>query len=70
MQFQAYLSLPEGTTSAAGLVAMMTDHYNILVRIKTQLLFLQFCYNAYVAFVNLYLISNKQIVIIFHLEEE
>eukprot|EP00250_Pteridium_aquilinum_P014030 c21731_g1_i1 orf=621-4265(+) len=27
---KAYLSLPEGTASAAGLIAMMTDHYNIL----------------------------------------
>ncbi|XP_077241603.1 protein ALWAYS EARLY 3-like [Tasmannia lanceolata] len=26
----AYLSLPEGTASVAGLIAMMTDHYNIL----------------------------------------
>jgi hypothetical protein len=30
---QAYLSLPEGTATAAGLIAMMTDHYNILVRL-------------------------------------
>jgi hypothetical protein len=28
---KAYLSLPEGTATAAGLIAMMTDHYNILV---------------------------------------
>ncbi len=28
---QAYLSLPEGAASAAGLIAMMTDHYNLLV---------------------------------------
>jgi hypothetical protein len=28
---QAYLSLPEGAASAAGLKAMMTDHYNLLV---------------------------------------
>ncbi|KAF7056390.1 hypothetical protein CFC21_063801 [Triticum aestivum] len=27
---RAYLSLPEGTATAAGLIAMMTDHYNIL----------------------------------------
>ncbi|MCO5597678.1 hypothetical protein L7F22_051759 [Adiantum nelumboides] len=27
---KAYLSLPEGAASAAGLIAMMTDHYNIL----------------------------------------
>ncbi|KAG8064258.1 hypothetical protein GUJ93_ZPchr0004g39168 [Zizania palustris] len=27
---KAYLSLPEGTATAAGLIAMMTDHYNIL----------------------------------------
>jgi len=27
---QAYLSLPDGMASASGLVAMMTDHYNIL----------------------------------------
>ncbi|XP_077218287.1 protein ALWAYS EARLY 3-like isoform X2 [Tasmannia lanceolata] len=27
---RAYLSLPEGTASVAGLIAMMTDHYNIL----------------------------------------
>ena len=26
-----YLSLPEGAASSAGLIAMMTDHYNILV---------------------------------------
>ncbi|ONK57772.1 uncharacterized protein A4U43_C09F3930 [Asparagus officinalis] len=26
----AYLSLPEGIATAAGLIAMMTDHYNIL----------------------------------------
>lgn len=30
--FQAYLSLPHGTASAAGLIAMMTDHYSNLVR--------------------------------------
>ncbi len=28
---QAYLSLPEGAASVAGLIAMMTDHYNLLV---------------------------------------
>lgn len=28
---QAYLSLPDGAASAEGLIAMMTDHYNILV---------------------------------------
>jgi hypothetical protein len=28
---KAYLSLPEGAASAAGLIAMMTDHYNLLV---------------------------------------
>ncbi|XP_020105525.1 protein ALWAYS EARLY 2 isoform X3 [Ananas comosus] len=27
---KAYLSLPEGTATAAGLIAMMTDHYNML----------------------------------------
>ncbi|XP_020256591.1 protein ALWAYS EARLY 2-like isoform X1 [Asparagus officinalis] len=27
---KAYLSLPEGIATAAGLIAMMTDHYNIL----------------------------------------
>ncbi|KAG5541502.1 hypothetical protein RHGRI_021357 [Rhododendron griersonianum] len=27
---KAYLSLPEGTTSVAGLIAMVTDHYNVL----------------------------------------
>ncbi|XP_072985340.1 protein ALWAYS EARLY 3-like isoform X1 [Typha latifolia] len=27
---RAYLSLPEGTATAAGLIAMMTDHYSIL----------------------------------------
>ena len=27
LAFQAYLSLPEGTASVAGLIAMMTDHY-------------------------------------------
>jgi len=27
---KAFLSLPDGTASAAGLIAMMTDHYNIL----------------------------------------
>ncbi|XP_021742508.1 protein ALWAYS EARLY 2-like isoform X2 [Chenopodium quinoa] len=27
---RAYLSLPEGTASVAGLIAMMTDHYNVL----------------------------------------
>lgn len=32
MEFQAYLSLPDGTATVAGLIAMMTDHYNILVR--------------------------------------
>lgn len=31
---QAYLSLPEGTATAAGLIAMMIDHYNNLVRFK------------------------------------
>lgn len=30
---QAYLSLPHGTASAAGLIAMVTDHYINLVRI-------------------------------------
>lgn len=29
--FQAYLSLPEGTASVAGLIAMMTDHYSVMV---------------------------------------
>ncbi|KAF7817907.1 uncharacterized protein G2W53_023362 [Senna tora] len=28
--FTAYLSLPEGTASVVGLIAMMTDHYNVL----------------------------------------
>jgi hypothetical protein len=28
---QAYLSLPEGAATAAGLIAMMTDHYSNLV---------------------------------------
>lgn len=28
---QAYLSLPEGTASVVGLIAMMTDHYSVLV---------------------------------------
>ncbi|KAL9318495.1 hypothetical protein ACSQ67_015012 [Phaseolus vulgaris] len=27
---RAYLSLPEGTASVVGLIAMMTDHYNVL----------------------------------------
>ncbi|KAL5566063.1 hypothetical protein UlMin_029227 [Ulmus minor] len=27
---KAYLSLPEGTASVVGLIAMMTDHYNVL----------------------------------------
>lgn len=27
---RAYLSLPEGTASVAGLIAMMTDHYNVM----------------------------------------
>lgn len=27
---KAYLSLPEGTATAAGLIAMMTDHYNVM----------------------------------------
>ena len=31
LAFQAYLSLPEGTASVAGLIAMMTDHYCNLV---------------------------------------
>jgi len=31
--FQAYLSLPKGFASAAGLIAMMTDHYSNLVRL-------------------------------------
>ncbi|KAL5994732.1 hypothetical protein ACLOJK_024785 [Asimina triloba] len=29
---RAYLSLPEGTASVAGLIAMVRDHYNMLVR--------------------------------------
>nr|GMD90958.1 protein ALWAYS EARLY 3-like isoform X1 [Ipomoea batatas] len=29
---RAYLSLPEGTASVVGLIAMMTDHYCNLVR--------------------------------------
>lgn len=36
MNFQAYLSLPEGTATVAGLIAMMTDHYNILVRLEIE----------------------------------
>jgi hypothetical protein len=36
---QAYLSLPEGMASVVGLIAMMTDHYNVLVR-STLLFFL------------------------------
>ena len=32
--FKAYLSLPEGTASVVGLIAMMTDHYNVLVRLN------------------------------------
>ncbi|KAL9266789.1 ALWAYS EARLY 1-like protein, partial [Drosera capensis] len=28
---RAYLSLPEGTASVVGLIAMMTDHYSIMV---------------------------------------
>lgn len=32
---QAYLSLPEGTASVVGLIAMMTDHYNVMVRLDT-----------------------------------
>lgn len=28
---RAYLSLPEGTASVVGLIAMMTDHYNVLI---------------------------------------
>ena len=35
--FQAYLSLPDGMATAAGLIAMMTDHYNILVRLNLNL---------------------------------
>ena len=31
--FQAYLSLPKGFASGAGLIAMMTDHYSNLVRL-------------------------------------
>lgn len=31
LYFQAYLSLPEGTASVVGLIAMMTDHYTVLV---------------------------------------
>ena len=34
LYFQAYLSLPEGTASVVGLIAMMTDHYSNLVRLK------------------------------------
>lgn len=30
--FQAYLSLPEGTASVAGFIAMMTDYYSNMVR--------------------------------------
>jgi hypothetical protein len=33
LDFQAYLSLPDGLASALGLVAMMTDYYNVLVRL-------------------------------------
>ncbi|VVB15249.1 unnamed protein product [Arabis nemorensis] len=29
---RAYLSLPEGTASVAGLIAMMIDHYSVIVR--------------------------------------
>lgn len=31
--FQAYLSLPEGTASVVGLIALMTDYYNVMVRV-------------------------------------
>lgn len=33
---QAYLSLPEGTASVVGLIAMMTDHYSMLVRLDSK----------------------------------
>lgn len=33
LYIQAYLSLPKGFASAAGLIAMMTDHYSNLVRL-------------------------------------
>ncbi|CAK9220289.1 unnamed protein product [Sphagnum troendelagicum] len=33
---KAYLSLPEGAASAAGLIAMMTDHYNLLDESQSQ----------------------------------
>ncbi|XP_022973709.1 protein ALWAYS EARLY 3-like isoform X1 [Cucurbita maxima] len=31
---RAYLSLPEGTASVVGLIAMMTDHYSVLMRFQ------------------------------------
>lgn len=48
--FQAYLSLPEGLSSVAGLIAMMTDHYNMLVRFE--FLFLH-CLNIGFCFCNI-----------------
>ncbi|KAK3200228.1 hypothetical protein Dsin_023643 [Dipteronia sinensis] len=30
---RAFLSLPEGTASVVGLTAMMTDHYNVMLRL-------------------------------------
>lgn len=33
LYFQVYLSLPEGTASVVGLIALMTDHYCVLVRL-------------------------------------
>nr|XP_048323784.1 protein ALWAYS EARLY 2-like isoform X1 [Ziziphus jujuba var. spinosa] len=33
---RAYLSLPEGTASVVGLIAMMTDHYNVLEETESE----------------------------------
>ncbi|KAE8714429.1 Always early, putative isoform 3 [Hibiscus syriacus] len=34
---RAYLSLPEGTASVVGLIAMMTDHYSVMVYLSSSL---------------------------------
>lgn len=54
--FQAYLSLPEGTASVVGLIAMMTDHYSVIV---SHLSFFFFFVNEWV----IYLINTLKFML-------
>lgn len=58
--FQAYLSLPEGTASVVGLKAMMTDHYNVMVRLDYNFKFSP-DFGFYLEFVNLCVLSYYEL---------